>query len=270
MLSSNGFPMCRMVAYLGPPVGLDALLFEPEHSLLVQSYRPKEMTGGTINADGFGIAWYDPARGPDPFVYRNTLPIWNDANLPDLARYVRAGTILANVRSATPGQAVSIENCHPFASAALSLMHNGFVADFRATLYRRLRTTLSDAAYGAIHGTTDSEHIFASVMDRYRKEPSLAEALRTGLQHVRDVGANIPMSLTAIVSDGKRLAAARMAQGGPPPSLYWIRDSARFPGAVLIASEPLFADDGWHSFPEHGLADVSADGQVTIVRADER
>ena len=30
----------------------------PEHSLIVQSYKPREMISGTVNADGFGIGWY--------------------------------------------------------------------------------------------------------------------------------------------------------------------------------------------------------------------
>ena len=47
--------MCRLLGYLGEPILLDAILYKPEHSLIVQSYDPREMTSGLLNADGFGI-----------------------------------------------------------------------------------------------------------------------------------------------------------------------------------------------------------------------
>ncbi|NJK27847.1 MAG: class II glutamine amidotransferase, partial [Coleofasciculaceae cyanobacterium SM2_3_26] len=127
--------MCRILGYLGQPVVLKRLLYEPEHSLLVQSYQPKEMTSGVVNADGYGIGWYDPARGIDPFVYRHTLPIWGDANLPHLSRYIESGTILGCVRSATAGQPVDLSNCQPFQCDRWLGVHNGFIEQFRQTLY---------------------------------------------------------------------------------------------------------------------------------------
>ncbi len=48
--------MCRMPAYAGPPIALGELVSAPTHSLLVQSYRPLEMTSGVVNADGWGTA----------------------------------------------------------------------------------------------------------------------------------------------------------------------------------------------------------------------
>ena len=40
--------MCRLLAYLGPAIALDRLISEPAHSLVVQSYAPREMTSGKI------------------------------------------------------------------------------------------------------------------------------------------------------------------------------------------------------------------------------
>ena len=74
--------MCRLLAYLGYPVSLEDILYKPEHSLIVQSYQPREMTSGVVNADGFGVGWYDHEKKTNPFTYRNTLPVWNDLNLP--------------------------------------------------------------------------------------------------------------------------------------------------------------------------------------------
>lgn len=47
--------MCRLLGYLGSVVTLDRLFDKPEHSLIVQSYQPREMSSGLMNADGFGI-----------------------------------------------------------------------------------------------------------------------------------------------------------------------------------------------------------------------
>ena len=112
--------MCRLFAYLGPPVGLDALLTAPAHSLVVQSYAPREMTAGTICADGHGFAWYDLARRETPFLYRSILPIWNDVNLDDIASFAQSGCVLANVRSATTGQGLDIGNTQPFVAGPLA------------------------------------------------------------------------------------------------------------------------------------------------------
>lgn len=60
--------MCRHLGYLGPPAPVGELLTRGGHSLRTQSWQPREMRGGgTINADGFGVAWWVPvveARGP--------------------------------------------------------------------------------------------------------------------------------------------------------------------------------------------------------------
>jgi glutamine amidotransferase len=58
--------MCRLLGYLGPAIQLDHLLYKPEQSLIVQSYQPREMTSGVVNADGLGIGWYHPQRNVDP------------------------------------------------------------------------------------------------------------------------------------------------------------------------------------------------------------
>ncbi|WP_425300786.1 ergothioneine biosynthesis protein EgtC [Nocardia wallacei] len=53
--------MCRHLGYLGPPAPVGELLTRGGHSLRTQSWQPREMRGGgTINADGFGVAWWVP------------------------------------------------------------------------------------------------------------------------------------------------------------------------------------------------------------------
>lgn len=247
---------------------LDRLLYKPEHSLIVQSYQPKEMTSGLLNADGFGVGWYHLQRpDSDPFIYKNTLPVWNDPNLNSLSRYVESSCILANVRSATPGIPIDVSNCQPFQDRLILGMHNGFIANFRQTLYRPIRERLSDTTYQTIQGSTDSEHIFALILHELETTPtlSLAEALHQALSILIDLGQQhgTEFSANVILSDGQQLVASRFASRPPMPSLYWLRDDVLMPDAVLIASEPLFAGN-WMPFPDASILAVGPDLEVRV------
>ncbi len=254
--------MCRLLGYLGAPIVLDRLLYKPDHSLIVQSYQPREMTAGLLNADGFGVGWYHPTRSTDPFTYKNTLPIWNDVNLPQLSRYVESNCVLANIRSATPGLAIDLGNCQPFQHRLILGIHNGFIANFRQTLYRPIRERLSDALYQSIHGTTDSEHLFALVMHELETTPnqSLTSAVQRSLTLLSNLGQThgTDFSANLVLSDGQQLVASRFANRDPVPSLYWLRDDPLFPNSVLIASEPLF-DGNWTALPAYSILTVAHD-----------
>lgn len=264
--------MCRLLGYLGPPIQLARLLEQPEHSLIIQSYQPREMTSGLLNADGFGVGWYHAVHDCEPFTYRNTQPIWSDINLAELSRYIESGCILASVRSATPGQAVQISNCQPFRHGSILATHNGYIENFRQTLYRTVRDTLDDAYYRLIDGTTDSEHIFALLLQYlgYSTTVSDVAALQAALRATVSTLSKwaavdaLRIGLNLIVSDGKQLVASRYASTSPAPTLYWLRDDPHFPGAVLVASEPLFASDGWTSCPENSFLSIDANLDVQI------
>jgi len=259
--------MCRLLGYLGPTISLDYLLSKPEHSLIVQSYQPREMNSGVVNADGFGFGWYHPQRDTNPFTYKNVLPIWNDVNLSSLGRYVETGCMVASVRSATTGQGVDISNCQPFKYERLLCVHNGRIEKFRQTLCRPLCDRLGEAAYAAIQGSTDSEHFFALLIDELQRQPgaTVEQALQTSLLTLNDLAKayNVVASANMIVSDGNRLVASRFATDTSVPSLYWLRDDPTFPDAVIIASEPLFAGD-WNRFPEQSILSVGEDLDIHI------
>ncbi len=259
--------MCRLLGYLGPPMLLDYLLSKPEHSLIVQSYQPLEMTSGVVNADGFGIGWYHPQRDTEPFIYKNTLPIWSDINLPNLGRYIESGCVIANVRSATTGSAVDLSNCQPFGYGSMLFTHNGFIKDFRHTLYRPIRSRLKDEVYQTIDGTTDSEHIFALLINECKTHPDipLETALYNTLQTLKELASSYHVGVSAnlIVSYGHRLIACRFAHGVQVPSLYWLRDDPAYPDAAIIASEPLFTSN-WVSFPENSIISVGEDLDIQI------
>lgn len=252
--------MCRLLGYLGQPILLDQILSQPDHSLIVQSYQPREMTSGVVNADGFGVGWYHAQRETQPFTYRSILPIWNDTNLPSLSRYVESGCVVANVRSATPGLAVDLSNCQPFQQDLILFTHNGFIQNFRQTLYRPIRDRLSDFAYQTIHGLTDSEHLFALFLDQVQTTSTLSEALAQTLQMVAELAEKYQTSFSAniLVSDGHQLVASRYAAGTAAPTLYALENEATLPESVLIASEPLF-EGQWNALPERCIMTVDHD-----------
>jgi len=237
--------MCRLLGYVGPPSSLQTWLSEPKHSLVVQSYAPKEMTAGLLNADGFGVAWYGPAD-PLPLAYRSLLPIWSDLNLPHLERYVVSSIYLMSVRSATPGQAVNFSNCPPFLGDRLALVHNGFIENFAQTLARPLRDRLRDPLYAQIQGTTDSEHLLALIRQEMEEGYDLPGAIAQALSWVAAQAAlrGLKVSANLLVTDGAQLVATRWAWGTAAPSLYVCQAEA----SLAIASEPL-GGDRWQAVP---------------------
>ncbi len=259
--------MCRLLGYFGSPIQLDAILYKPEHSLIVQSYQPQEMTAGLLNADGFGVGWYHPEKETPPYIYKNILPIWSDINLPHVSRYVESNCVLAYVRSATPPLAVDFSNCQPFSYKDILFIHNGFIHNFRQNLYRPIRNLLDDTAYQLITGSTDSEHIFALVVNELEKTPdiSLKTALKNALITLTKLAKthHVYFSANIILSDGKQLVASRYSNRHPTPTLYWLRDEPIYEQAVIIASEPLFAGN-WNSCPEHSMMTVTEKLQVKI------
>jgi glutamine amidotransferase len=233
------------------------------------------MTAGLLNADGFGLGWFDQDFPPKPYLYKNVLPIWSDINLPHLSRYIRSGCFLGYVRSATPPLAVDLTNCQPFTEQGLLFVHNGFINNFRSTLYRPIRNLLSDASYQFIHGTTDSEHIFALILDHLRRSSrdplsgaptvTLGEALEETLLTLTQLANQYQTSFSAniLLGDGRQIVACRYASQPPEPSLYWLASSDNCPGGVIVASEPLF-DDQWQVCPPQSILQITGTEEITV------
>jgi glutamine amidotransferase len=252
--------MCRVVAYLGPRVSLNALVEREPHSLYQQSYAAKELETSVVSADGWGAAWYlpDDSRA---CVYRSTQPIWGDPNRSDLGRTVSSRCILAAVRSATDPLSIAAMNTQPFSFERLSFVHNGYVDAFRRTLRRTVCEDLGDAAYANIAGDTDSEHLFAMIVNAWLALPDddpelrLVSAARSAVEKLRRLARerSLVLLVTLVVGDGERLVALRASEAGKSPSLYLRRVDA--PQAVWLASEPTdFAQAGWEPVPdESGL-----------------
>jgi glutamine amidotransferase len=218
--------MCRLIGYLGNSIILDELSYKQEHSLDNQSYNALKLKSGVICADGVGVGWYDETG--KPFIYRNTIPLWNDPNLEELSQYVQSACTVGYARLAGIGESLDISNCQPFRSGKLLFVHNGEISNFKQTLYRPIRDSLCDSTYHLIKGMTDSEHIFALLVEMWQSSPdsTLLSALRATLQRLTDLAQKYDTSFSAniIVSDGQALAAVRYAYDMQAPTLYWYCD----------------------------------------------
>lgn len=153
--------MCRFIAYLGRPIIVDELLLKPFNSLIHQSFGAGEMSE-PLNGDGFGLGWYDHQIRELPGLFRSITPAWNNKNLIYNASMFRADCMFAHVRAATEGT-VSEANSHPFLYGRYLMMHNGVVPNFKL-IKRKLLALLNDEMFLWIRGQTDSEHIFALLM----------------------------------------------------------------------------------------------------------
>ncbi|GGF07820.1 class II glutamine amidotransferase [Aliidongia dinghuensis] len=251
--------MCRWLSYLGPETYFDRLLYEPQYSLVQQALAARKSIS-TTQGDGFGLGWY--GDHPDPGLYREALPAWNDRNLRSLARQLRARLFFAHVRAST-GTDTARSNCHPFAHDKWLFMHNGQIGGY-ARLRRRLEAKIPDALYPLRAGTTDSETAFY-LLFRHDPDADPAAAIRAMLADIEAerLGASIdePLRFTAALSDGRRIVAVRYASDDRPPSLYWREDD----GAVIIVSEPLDGDgQRWNRVPRNHFLVTAPDQGVTL------
>jgi ergothioneine biosynthesis protein EgtC len=281
--------VCRFIFYSGDSIALSSLVTEPENSLIHQSFASRERRE-PLNGDGFGVAWYAPDRGSVPGLFRATTPAWNNANLASLARVVSSPCILAHVRAASLPDNVSESNCHPFVADRLAFMHNGELGSFQ-DVRRPLLDAVSDEAFARIRGRTDSEHMFALLLDRLgpaRAEASvdelgdaltrtLGEALDLVARHARG---NKDSSLNIVVTTGRDAVATRFTTRAdyPGESLYWIRGREcvcedgvcrmKSPhgggSAMIVSSERLDQDPNWNAVPRNHMVLLRVDGSADV------
>ncbi len=248
--------MCRWAAYRGTPLFLEDIVSAPCHSLIAQSHGATHGLTAT-NGDGFGLAWYGE-RG-DPGLYRDILPAWSDCNLKSLAHQIRSGLFLAHVRASTTGETART-NCHPFAHARWTFMHNGMVGDFDR-LERRLEGHLSNRFYALRKGSTDSELLFLLALQLGLARDvhgALSAMVNLVAAEAAAIGIHPLIRFTAALSDGDTLYAIRYATDGKAPSLFaHVGDN----GNCRLVSEPLDGDGAsWTPVPEGSFVAVNSHG----------
>ena len=118
-------------------------------------------------------------------------------------------------------------------------------ARFRSTAMRPLREALSDESYAGLLGVTDSETIFAGMLDLLRGDPQdLAGAAERTIRHVSGVCGELGVraTLNLALADGARMpspATPRRVRGTPCTSPRVTRPSGKAswppPGASAAA-----------------------------------
>jgi len=158
--------MCRFIAYLGKPIMADELILQPVNSLIHQSYSAGEMTE-ILNGDGFGVGWYVHPISSLPGLFRAITPAWSNTNLLYNAPLIRTNCLFAHIRSASEG-GISEVNTHPFRYERFLMMHNGGIPEFHR-VRRKILALLDDEVFNWIKGQTDSEHVFALLMQHVKE-----------------------------------------------------------------------------------------------------
>lgn len=264
--------MCRHLAYLGPAVPIGALIVEPPHALLRQSWAPRRQRYGTVNADGFGVGWYADGD-PTPARYRSDRPMWTDPFVRDLGRVVRTRALLAAVRSGTDGMSYGEAAAAPFAEGPYLFSHNGVLPGWPASV-AAVASNLTRPELMTLEAPTDSALIWALVRQRLLGAASMPTAgsvpLAAGagaagasgaaeanplaaalVSVVRLAAATAEGRLNLLATDGRGIAATTWGD-----TLCWRADAR----GVIVASEPFDDADDWHDVPDRSVLTATPDG----------
>ncbi|GAB7006249.1 class II glutamine amidotransferase [Nocardioides sp. AN3] len=254
------------MAYYGDPILADDLLFRPMHSIIDQSLH-SQMGATTTNGDGFGIGWY--GEGPEPAIYKNINPAWNDANLHEIARQVRSPLLFAHVRAST-GTAVQRSNCHPFRWGRWLWMHNGVLNGFH-DIKRDLMLHVDPTIYADMEGSTDSEMLFFLALSfGLTDEPVAAVERAVGLVEkvAADHGIIHPVQMTVATANGQSIWIFRYSSEGKSRTLFYSSEVSRLKALYpdieavarageetrLVVSEPIRDLPGaWNEVPESSV-----------------
>lgn len=255
--------MCRIAAYLGPPVRLSALLNETPHGLTDQSRNARMMSDSSVAGDGWGVGWFLPEAGPTPGLLKNVLPLWSDENGKTFPRAVMSGSVVGHVRYAAPNIETCLTNTPLYVLDDHLWTINGALEPWPGTLSKALRDRLDPDHEADLRGSTDGEMLGALWRTHFRRAGGrdAAGALRSMLREARDLTRehNGEVKTNLILASATDVVAVRFAEPGGPNSLFYLHGEPRWHGGALIASEPLDDGPGWHEVGPDTL--LLADGR---------
>jgi glutamine amidotransferase len=251
--------MCRLVAYIGEPVTAGRIVFAGTHPLYEQSWAPRELLSGSINADGYGVVWYAGGR---PARLAEARPIWYDPELRTTLAAVTSSCVLAALRNATPGLPVDRSGLLPLTHDRWTFVLNGFVPGFRQRHMRALRGRLPDELYAELRGASDSETLFLLAVAELGRGSSPVDALTAVARMVHERVGKEEAQLNMVLTDGARVTAVRSGTVLLTNSLYLARRPPFAPGGVALASEPPEPGAAWAPVDGHSWVEIEADGTV--------
>jgi gamma-glutamyl hercynylcysteine S-oxide hydrolase len=216
--------MCRHLGWLGEPRSVASLVLDPPYGLLVQSYSPRRQKHGLMNADGWGVGFFDDGIARR---WRSAAPLWGDTSFASVAPALRSGCIVAAVRSASVGMPIEASASAPFSDGRWLLSHNGLVD----------RAVLPTSA--AAESTNDSALLAALIFER-------------GLDVLGDTIAEVAAAdpdarLNILAGNGSELRATTWGD-----TLFALKQD----NGVALASEPFDDDEGWQEIPDRHLVTV--------------
>lgn len=259
--------MCRLVAYAGPSLPIRAPLFEGAHSLYRQSWEPRELRSGSVNADGWGAAWWQgSARAPLRIVRAE--PVWYDPELESLLSGVRGEVIQATLRNATPGLPIDRAGLLPLVRDGWSFSLNGWIPDFRASHMRALRGPLSDERYAELQGASDAETMFLRLLDALDAGAAPVPAMRALVEEIDDrVAGSAESALTLVLANADGVRTLHTSIGGSVHnSLYLATDVPWAVGGSVLASEAVDPSVVWTAVPPESAVVQHRDGRVEVSR----
>ena len=223
--------MCRHLGWLGREVSVSSLVLDPPHGLRVQSYAPRRQKHALLNADGWGVGFFD---GATPRRWRSVAPLWGDVSFDSVAPALRSHCVVAAVRSATVGMPIEASATAPFTDGQWLLSHNGIVD--RGVL------PASSSAESVCDSAILAALIFARGLDKMGET-------------IVEVGDDDPNArLNILAANDSRLLATTW---GDTLSIL------RRDDGLVLASEPYDDQPGWEDVPDRHLVEVTAEG-VTL------
>lgn len=230
--------MCRHLGWLGAPVSVSSLVLDQPSGLLAQSYAPRRQKHGLMNADGWGVGFFDPRGqeqsdgegGADGRVarrWRSAAPLWGDVSFASIAPALVSRCVVAAVRSASVGMPIEPSASAPFTDGTWLLSHNGIVD----------RAVLPASAHA--ESTNDSALLAALIFER--GVDVLADT-------IVEVAADDPKArMNVLAADGSCLIATTW---GDTLSMLHREDG------VVLASEPYDDDPAWQEIPDRHLVEI--------------
>jgi glutamine amidotransferase len=266
--------MCRLFGLSGgsEPVTARFWLLDAPDSLRRQSH---------AEPDGTGLGYFDAAGRSH--VDKQPLAAFSDRAFAREARTIHARTFVGHIRFASTGALVA-QNTHPFEQAGRLFAHNGVLGDLP-----RLEAELGDAL-SMVKGQTDSERYFALVTREIERAGDVGEGL---VAAARWIAENLPVfALNLVLITATELWAFRYpdvhdlfvlerAAGGPTGARHLDHASGRGTvrvrsgdlstrPAVIVASEQMDEDRGWHLLRSGELLHVDSDLRVSTTRVLDR
>lgn len=266
--------MCRLYAFKSTEkTKVECTLVHAQNALMTQS---RGDLSGLNHTHGWGLATYE---GNEPHVERQAWAAYHGEHFERAAAKTYATTVIAHVRRATVGQP-ALENTHPFTFGQWTFAHNGTVPNFNA-IKPRLLAAMTPLQREAIHGQTDSEHLFHYALSLMERDASLSmvDCLRRVLLDVsgwaEEIEKDAAIGLNLILTDGVGIVGSRLGR-----SLYMVTrigvydcEICGFPHihhspnrqhrAVVVASEPI-SDEAWQEIGERSLWEIDADACIKV------